>query len=145
MTESPLNWIAPSKKRYGGQFASPRLTVSYGPEKEVNGKRKAAYYRISANKAFMEQYYKGKTDLKISFSDGSKGLLMVIQPDGRQIPHIFRFNKSRIINDFELVKIFMKKFLSKDIENEKAPIVFSLTPKPAGEWGEYTLYRLELV
>jgi hypothetical protein len=88
----------------------------------------------------MVKYYgNSKQAKKIAFSRGSKGLVFVINPDGRKMP-IFTFNKSGTINDKGLADHIMNEF--NVVPNNKEGSYVRLLAKPLGEYDGMTLHKL---
>jgi hypothetical protein len=97
-----LIWVQNERekeKRSGG--------LSPGNQATDTAQKKSVYNQLSSIKPFLEQFRPGKAEGKISSTEGSKGLICLPNPDGRQVPDFFTFNKSGAIDDQDLVNVML--------------------------------------
>jgi hypothetical protein len=141
--EKVLNWLEPTPPKRGGYRPRfPILKISYKAPQKKGDKVSSPYYRVAANKAFIEKYYPETSGLKkakkIAFAQGGHGILFTVKPK-RGMP-VFQFNKSNVISDQGLVEVLYRQF-GVDLSGKEFHTM-RLYTKPHGTHEGMTLIKL---
>lgn len=139
-----INWDSPSKQT-SARTSLPVVNVVFNPSgQKPDGQKRAAYWRLTFNKAFMEKFYPQLPKIrKIAIKVGGQGILFDVKPVPEQTPFLIKGKNYYHISDREEVeKIF--KHCGIIVDKEKGTNI-RLHYKPFGTFDSKPIYKLVFI